>query len=213
MLARFSAFGVLLATALPASAQVLADSWAEFSGTQGQDGWHYGYYSGDMTPGSFQEMQSYQSNRWHVEPGNYWTTLGAVLSHPNGTVTSPPAQPMNHWAARRWVSDFAGEINIDTILRKIAVVDSSNGVIGRIYVDGNEIWSQFIAGNDAEGVSASLTASVGLGSTVDFVVDAVDGNDGGDATRLTGVITAVPTPGSLALVGIAGLLAFRRRRS
>jgi MYXO-CTERM domain-containing protein len=213
MLARLSALGVLLATALPASAQVLADSWAEFSGTQGEDGWHYGYYSGDMTPNSFQEMQSFESNRWYVQPGSYWTALGAMLSHPNGVVTSPPAQPVNHWAARRWVSDFAGEINIDTVLRKMAIAENSNGVVGRIFVDGNEIWSQFIAGNDGVGVSTSLTTSVGLGSTVDFVVDAVDGIDAGDATRLTGVITAVPTPGSLALVGIAGLLALRRRRS
>lgn len=212
MHARLLFVGVLLGAAMPASAQVLANSWAEFSGTQGQDGWHYGYYSGDMTSGSFREMQSFESNRWFVEQGSYWTSLGAVLFHPNGTNTTPPAIPEDQWAARRWVSDYEGEISIDAILRKINTSDVSNGVVGRIFVDGTEIWNQFIAGNDGDGIDTRLITSVGIGSTVDFVLDSVEGNDAADASRLTGVITAVPTPGSLALVGLAGLLAIRRKR-
>jgi MYXO-CTERM domain-containing protein len=213
MLARLSVVGILLGVAMPASAQVLADSMADFSGTQGADGWHYGYYAGDMSPGSFQEMQVFQSNRWYVQPGEYWTSLGAALSHPNGTVTSPPADAVDQWSARRWVSDFAGEVNIDTTLFKINANTHSNGVMGHIYIDGQEIWNQFIAGDDAVGVATTLTASIHPGSTIDFVLDPVAGNDGGDATHFAGVISAVPTPGSLALLGIAGIVASRRRRS
>lgn len=212
MLARMSVVLLLLGSALPASAQVLADSQGDFSGVQGANGWRFGYYSGDMTPASFQEMTVFQNNRWYVEPGTYWTMLGAVGAHPNGTVTSPPAIPVDQWAARRWVSDVESQISIDTSIRKLAASDASNGVIGRIFIDGEEVWSQFIPGNDNVGVTAHVNATISVGSTVDFVLDSSGSDDGGDATRFTGVISVVPTPGSLALLGLAGILAFRRKR-
>src|SRR5262245_36795 len=121
MYARMCVAGALLGVALPAGAQVLADSRAEFSGVQGEAGWHYGYYSGDMTSASFQEMSVFQNGRRYAEPGHFWTFVGADVAHPNGTITSPPSEPANQWAARRWVADYSGAIHIDTSLRKVNV--------------------------------------------------------------------------------------------
>ncbi len=45
---------------------LVADSAAEFSGTQGQNGWNYGYYDGDsaspFTPTDFEEFPLFISD-------------------------------------------------------------------------------------------------------------------------------------------------------
>lgn len=211
MIARLCAMGLVVGFAIPASAQVLADSIADFSGVQGQAGWHYGYYSGDLTTDSFQEMPSFDGVRWWVQQPNYWTMLGAVGAHPNGPVTSSPAQSVEQWPARRWVSStYEGEVVIDLTLLKINTSPVGDGVTGRLFVDGLEIWNRYVQGTDGQGVTLQLTAPVVIGTTIDFVVDP-DGNDWADATRLSGVIS-VPTPGALTLVTLGGVVLCRRSR-
>jgi len=69
-----------------------ADSVQEFSGTQAQDNWTYGYYSDVFNPSGFQEMGNFSPaslpNSWIVdfdEPSPiYWTMIDADGRHPNG---------------------------------------------------------------------------------------------------------------------------------
>ncbi|MBN2295452.1 MAG: hypothetical protein JXM70_23680 [Pirellulales bacterium] len=63
----------------------IADSVSEFSETQGQDGWYFGYYDGDLTADTFKLLPNYdgvgiQDNvtlGWSLQlgPGGYWTTV------------------------------------------------------------------------------------------------------------------------------------------
>ena len=104
---------------LESPAQV-ADSQAEFSGTQGQDGWSYGYYNttvnGSPTDGSSLipfnggagggpwngTTQQWTGTEWrlHFNAPGPWTSVNAVIGHPNGTNSAPGHE---HWATRRWV--------------------------------------------------------------------------------------------------------------
>lgn len=159
-----------------------------------------------------------------------WTEISSAGGHPaaNGQGT-----PEVHWAMRRWISDFEGDIEIMGTLNNGSA--SGDGVIGRIFVDGVEVWNSLSDGTvvNFDGV----IATVGLGSIVDFAIDP-DGanvydeltgaglatvNDGSDGTTFNFMIfqagelfVPIPEPSSvvLAAFGIAGigLLARRRRR-
>jgi len=89
-----------------------------------------------------------------------------------------------------------------------------NGIVGRIDIDGTTFWSQTIEGTDGIGVDYSVSATVSVGSTVDFVIDPFLANDRGDGTNFTATITQVPEPSTLILaaLGMLGLLGFRWRR-
>ncbi len=89
-------------------------------------------------------------------------------------------------------------------LRQLQVFQDNTMLVNQV------AWSRFIAGDDNVGVTAPRFADGALGSRLDFVLASAGGNEGADASR---PITAVPAPGVLALLGLAGLLAFRRKRT
>src|SRR5438093_737764 len=89
------AFLALLAVALETRGQTYADSQAGFSGTQGSNGWWYGYYdlSGDLTSGydatnDFNLCQVWDGTAWYAVT-NFWTSLSARAGHPNGATNNP----------------------------------------------------------------------------------------------------------------------------
>jgi len=88
-----------------------------------------------------------------------------------------------------------------------------NGLRGRLFVDGTEIWTDHVNPTDSVGVDFSLQIPVHVGSYVDLAVDP-EGNATGDWARFQVAITSLPEPSTLVLLGIGaiGLLAWRRRR-
>ena len=129
----------LFAIALSTNADSIFDSVAEFSGTQGQDNWYYGYYDGDnaspFTSSDFEEMPQFiNDNQWIIhrgDPTGYWTTLSASGGHPNGPVGNY-YQDTEHWAVRRWVSDVAGTLQIEGNLSKSSTF--GDGTINNVFV-------------------------------------------------------------------------------
>jgi len=97
-------------------AGIIADSVAEFSGVQGQDGWYYGYNDGDSdspwSSADFELMMDYSPSLWSVDLDLYWTQIGSSYCHPNGEITSGGKLPVEHWVVRRWISDVSGEIRL-----------------------------------------------------------------------------------------------------
>ena len=153
---------------------ILADSISEFSSTQGQNNWYYGYYSS-----GFQEFPSQNPpGRWSLD--GYWTAIWHVGGHPHG---SP-----EHWAVRRWISEVEGSINISGGLQKHDA-GGGDGITGYIIVDGIQIWSQYIAYDDTVGVNYNIDHNVYLGSLVDFAI-APNVNDLYDSTGFTATIKA-----------------------
>lgn len=205
-------FLVIVFGALPtASADtIVADAATEFSGVQGQDSWYYGYFNGPFTSSDFQEMTEFTGDYWFVNQGLYWTRIGQLDAHPNGTTTSGGRLPVEHWSVRRYVSEVSGRLRISGLIGD-GNVSQGNGVIARIFVDGIQVHTTLLDDGAAD-VHYSLDVNALVGSTIDFIVDPRSSNDIRDTTRFTATITTVPEPNSLLLLSsLFGLVVFSRR--
>ena len=207
---------IVLSLALTAPARadfVVANSVSDFSGTQGQNGWHYGYLVSPFTSATFTPMTQFlpsifgPGNAWYADQNNYWTALTDVGAHPNGMVTSGGRLPVEEWADRRWVSTVDGPVTLTGNIAKINTNPGGNGVEGHIFVDGVEVYSQFVSATDSTGFNYTINATIHVGSAIDFALDPFASNDLADSSRFTAVVTttAVPEPSSLTLLGMGML--------
>jgi hypothetical protein len=212
-----------------ACAGPIADSMVEFSGVQGQDNWFYGFYNQGAaggsphgyTVGGFTAFDTFVAGRWEASDAqvgannNDFLNLNAVGGHPNGLDLG---QDRLIWAVRRYQSEVAGLVDIAFDLRKINVSNSlGGGVTGRIFIDGVEVYTQFIENLDDLGVQGVLTANVSVGSFIDFAIDPTSNNPPGgqspfsaraDGSHFSATISpnAIPEPSTAMLLG-AGCLA------
>ena len=166
----------------------LTDSAAGFSGTQGQDGWFFGYYdqlldadlgdaqystdefipflndgsniiSDDDAFGGWKESENHwNGGSWDLLDNGVvahgpWTALDAGGGHP---AANAQGDEEVHWVIRRWVSDFEGETNVTGLLNNTS--PDGDGTVGRILVDGVEVWSE-VTNGDSIDVETSLTLS------------------------------------------------------
>ena len=176
----------------------IADSQAEFSEEQGADGWFYGYYdqredaeAGDgvystdefipfLNDGSGFVLDDPTFDAWkdgdnHWDGGKWdllaniaptngpWTEMTMTGGHPAANAQGDLSV---HWAIRRWVSDEEGEFVISGLLNNGS--GNGDGTVGRVLLDGVEIWSAVTDGDSTE-VDVPVTLSVG--SVLDFVID------------------------------------------
>jgi hypothetical protein len=182
---------------------VLADSVAEFSGTQGQNNWYYGYWdktvdasglyeAADFTPfprGTGNTLSStnyWDGSKWHWPGANApLTEISTNSVHPSGNFVNP-ALPV-HWSIRRYVSEAAGPLRISGILAASSTNGTcGDGVIAHVIIDGVEVW-QRPAFYTSEGYSIVVNANVG--STIDFAVDPGPANNElCDATIFTAIV-------------------------
>ena len=189
----------------------IADSVADFSANQGANGWSYGYWAkktdinATYEPTDFTPFPRGTGNA--VSSTNYWngakwdwpqpnppptelSSTGGVPAGDNGT----PANPV-HWVVRRYVSETNGPLRISGTLACSATNASTgnipgscgDGVIGRIFVDGAEVFSRSSFGTS---LGYSLLVNASLGSTIDFVIDpgAADNDQCDSNTVFTAVI-------------------------
>lgn len=206
----------------------IADSINEFSKTQGQDNWFYGYYDGDSSnPFSndplnddFEQLPVYAQGGWrfHSLPQQvnpfYWTRITTNGGQPNGPGSVGVNLPDEHWTTRRWLSEVDGEINISGTLAK-ENPNGGDGITGIILIDGLEVFSQPIAFNDIIGIDYSVNAFVNIGSLVDFVIKPGT-NSTSDVTIFNTTIdlVTVPEPSTIIFFGIGSLylICIRRKR-
>ena len=207
----------LITIALSANADTIFDSVADFSGNQGQDNWHYGYYDGDnaspYTSSDFEEMPQFINNTtWIIhreDRTGYWTSLGATGGHPNGPIANY-YQGTEHWAVRRWISDVAGTLQIEGNLSKSSTY--GDGTINHVFINDVAVFSQHIYGNETGGgVDYSIQAEVNVGDIIDFAIQP-GANDLYDNTRFTAIGSMIPEPLNAALLfSLWPLMIIRRR--
>lgn len=172
----------------------IADSVSDFSGVQGHNNWYYGYYAAPFGPADFQEMQQYTGGIWYAQQFSLWTSMNANWEYPNGTAAYGGAVPIEQWSARRYVSEVAG---LALVTGTISDLDhrgpNSNGVVARIFVNSDEVFSSVLENGDTN-VTYQIPVSLSHGTVIDFVVDPRDSNERFDRTEFSATIT-VPEPG------------------
>ncbi|MBI1841066.1 MAG: lamin tail domain-containing protein [Verrucomicrobia bacterium] len=185
--------------------KAIADSVAEYSGTQGGNNWYYGYWDrrndadGVYAPGEFKAfprangpasaLNFYTNNVWRwfppAEAVTEITRTGATATGDNGDALRP-----SHWAVRRWVSKTNSLVRIAGLIgdaTRCGDLSSGDGITGRILVDGVEIFRQSIRQN---GMTYSVTTQLAKDALVDFVIDpGSSANDVCDSATFTASIT------------------------
>ena len=70
---------------------------------------------------------------------------------------SYPYNAAGYWLVRRRVSEIEGTVTIYGIIAKLDITQGgfNSGIIGHFYIDGTEVFSQYIAGTN--GVAVDLT--------------------------------------------------------
>ena len=89
--------------------------------------------------------------------------------------------PLEHWIIRRWVSDVEGNVAIGVTTHKLDG-NEGNGVLVRLVVDDKVVYLQPLARWDTSPRRFVASATLNVGSTVDLVIDAFDGNEAWDHT-------------------------------
>ena len=135
-------------------------------------------------------------------------SLQEIRMHPSASNRPPP------FDVARWIAGVgeAGLINISGNVRKVDA-GGGGGVTFDLFVNGISLFNSTLSFNDTVGVAFNQTLTVGVGSTVDFVVGP-NGLDAFDSTGLKATITAVPEPTTMTLLGIGlvGLIGASARR-
>jgi hypothetical protein len=200
----------------------LANSVTDFAGTQGAHGWTYGSWDrkrdeeinangdGVYAPNEFQAFAPgvFNGSVWDVALNTSpWTELNPTGGHPAG---SNGGDGDVVWPIRRWTAPNNMTVNVQGSLFNPGVHD---GTVGRIFVDGAEVWNALTDGNR---VDYNLFFNVHAGSQIDFAIDPGFADyDFNDMTEFTAAIsTNVPEPSSIALslLGAASLAVLRLRR-
>ena len=172
---------------LPRKDEVLADSVRDFSGTQGQGNWTYGYcvsnrdgsapYApGDVKPMFWEASQGDWDDRWQG-PGQ-WFSIGEAGA-------SPAAKGSGQmWTVRRWTSDTAGPVHIVASVKHGQ--PKGDGVGCKIFLDGKELFSKLVAPKSS--IDIDLSPTIQKGSRLDFVITpgpGIDSNFDATSCRIT----------------------------
>ncbi len=182
--------------------RILADSVADFSLTQGEHGWYYGIDTGDIATFTLMGRQSTitsfkppSGDMWRcwASETTHWAQLFQLGGHPNGLISSAPSDDILERAVRRWISNYTGRALITGELAKIDLnANDSDGIEGKVLLDGVELYSQALEPTDGAGTAFTLEVDLREGSAVDFVLDPTDGHDHHDLTRFTATIVTAP---------------------
>jgi len=196
--------------AVPALGTAVADSITEFSGTQGQNGWSYGYaafgsgvpanstystslftpFAGGSTAGAWNATTNHWTGTvWDLNTASAapWTTITATNVHPNDSTPGPLQS-----AVRRWVSTVSGNYVINGYFNRAAT--GVDGTTGHLFLNGVSIFSALSQGDTK---AFAIPATLAVGDIIDMVVDVgpADG-DGSDTTNTLLRVTPAPASSS-----------------
>ncbi|MCA9198829.1 MAG: lamin tail domain-containing protein, partial [Planctomycetales bacterium] len=192
----------------PGDGTVIANSTTEFNSFQTLNNWRYGFWEASSDEDGVYSVDDFDAFSWTglstVSPFNHWDgtkwDLAVAPNLPNTEMRSDGARTSGtnssdvvHHPIRRWTSEVTGSILVSGTLNDLD--SAGDGVIARILLNGNEVYSQAINGNM---VSYSRIMAVQQDDIIDFVIDPGPAqNDVGDNTEFTVLIediTAIVGP-------------------
>lgn len=115
----------------------------------------------------------------------------------------------NDYAVIRWTAPAAGNYTVSAYWHD-EDPHGGNGGSGDIVLNGAVVFSTSWANGGGPATSGLLTLSLATGDRLDFLVGSA-GDYAFDSTRFDATITAVPEPGTLALL-VLGIAVLSRRR-
>ena len=180
-----SAFGL---TAAVAQTTNISGSILEYSGTQGTNGWSYGYYNLSADPGGvysgaeFQALPSNGAGGYALGGNPPWTGIfNSQDTHPNLNGSG------EHWTIRRYTvgaGEGGGSLQANWRMSKTNP-NCGDGVIGYIFHNGVQIDTATLGFNDGTGFLRQATIpNVNVGDTIDLML-APGANDGCDGSRFS----------------------------
>lgn len=221
---RFVPLAVVALLGSSAAAQTYTAA-SEFSSSNPGGAWSYGYRLSaaatelnlftSFSGGGFQSW-----NRGLSFPNSYPMVVSNQTADPIQWGTNVPLLagemgyhpgPNGELCVVRFTAPFAGTWSYDTSSMNLDKL--SDGISVFVVASGIVKFSDSLPAGTA-GVSTGTIGQVDLaaGESIDFVCGSVGGNTG-DTARLIASVTAVPTPGSVSLLGLTTLAGLRRRRA
>ena len=145
--------------------RVLASTADDYSRTQGENNWRYGYRD---SAGVFKELTQ-RETMWGYEwatgfPGLSYLRISSGDLHPDTNDNGDAA------ATLRWESTEAREVVVSGWIASGEESPKGDGVVLRVYADGREIFSRVVEGSQETPVTFSVPVKVERGSAIDFTV-------------------------------------------
>jgi hypothetical protein len=163
----------------------VARSMDQFSETQGDHGWYYGFWDitddtdGVYAPSEFIPGANFSGlwrpTTWQPDPDPdfTWAYLAAWGGHPGSF-------PLVRASVRRWVSSVEGDA-IVRISHAKADTAGGDGTRAMLVVDGVLVLSRDVAFDDGTGFVEDVPVALQVGSTVDLLLHCI-GEDSVDTT-------------------------------
>ena len=213
-----------------AQAQTVYDPAVQFSSTSNPTGvWSYGYTTtlGD----AFFNLATYYHDPDGLDSWRYSPSSNPqVLHNPTTGTITPPDSPTQFFDAGS-VGLHPGQNGELAIFRFTALSAGDYQIVGKFYGDDNHptttdvhvlvngvsVFDSAVGSfGFVTGTSFDITATLGLGGTIDFAVGyGSNGNYAFDATGLSAQVTAIPEPSTYAALfslSALGFAAYCRRR-
>lgn len=193
------------------SAALVGNAAAQFSGTQGADQWHYGFYNRTLdADGHYDAATDFRENEpgWALRGGEWnlgtepppWTCLGARHVHPSGANDGE-----EHWPIRRWVSPLTGPVTVDWHFAKD--LPYGEGATLLVLHNGRLVDQASVAGDDRLGALHTVTLRVRAGDSLDFACTPAgpdgEAGDGADRCLFQAFIHANAVPAGAACITVA----------
>ena len=160
---------------------IVADTFRDFSGTQGSSNGTWSYLNGYVVTAASYSPSSLESLTYTATPYGYeygsvyaFVKIDASGGHPGVRNGYDPVYQV--WTVRRWLSNVMATARIrGTIIR---ASPSGDGTGARIYVDGSLVYSTTLSGTGVGAtVNFSFTTPLQTGSKVDFILTPGPGTD------------------------------------
>lgn len=165
-------------------------SAADFSGTQGENGWSYQSLNG----------QKYVDLVYDAA-GKKWTPFERSVPEITQFDQNPDTSAA-HWVARAWTAPSTGTVSLRGRILKSDNTGGGNGILARITKNGQQIWpasgtQPVAAGDEYTGVSYVLDkVSVNAGDIIRFETNSGKANGGADAQTASGDVPSTGGSGN-----------------